>query len=262
MALELSDGQTALSHIVVDVETLGNIPYQHHMVQLAAVAFDLDTGKVHPRTFDRCLLPIPEVFGSSPETMRWWYSDAGRLAVLNSIKTRAENAQIVMQSFSQWVIEVCGKNKPTLWVNGSGFDWLFLEAYFKVCKVYNPLAFYNVREIKSYVAGASGAIDPRTLNEKPFRDKGLKHNALADCTYQLELLLDQHRKRKVYPYEKAEFVFNKRVWDYTHPATETLDQMSANQYKDMPSSDLVDLIAADFEAKKYEASNLDDDLPF
>ena len=177
-------------HIMVDIETLGTRPDKHHLIQLAAVAFDLETGDRNPDVFNRCLQPS-EFRVTEQSTLDWWKANKGRAAILRHIQANLEPIRPTLLDFVEWVRRVSPNEAPVFWGNSPGFDWFFLHGYFTDYGVISPFHYTRHREVKTHVQACT-LRDFKDV-EKPHRQ--YSHNAVFDCVYQIELVCMHHQHR-------------------------------------------------------------------
>lgn len=165
--------------VMIDLETTGTRPETTHIIQIAAVRFNLKTRDVDPNFFDRCLLPVPTRFWSE-DTRKWWSTMPD---TLNGIWGRMEPAQRVLEDFREWV----GHDVPTLWAKPSHFEFPFLSSYFNDLGVPMPFHFRNVNDQNSWIRGRfHPETAPNIEKELPF--VGVPHNALHDVLHQIKVV--------------------------------------------------------------------------
>ncbi len=159
-------------HLMVDIETMGNISYSS-IISIAAVEFDIDsgeTGKVFEINVDlqSC---IDAGLILNADTIMWWMkqSDEAR----NSFKNSVSLAK-ALQSFGDF----CNK-KYQIWGNSARFDLGILQNAYNKIQLDIPWDFRKERCVRTLVS-----FKPEIKNNFPY--KGVAHNAVADCLNQIE----------------------------------------------------------------------------
>lgn len=164
---------------MVDIETTGTSPGDSAIIQIAAVKFNLAERTVCPDVFDRCLLIAPKRYWDE-DTRQWW----GKMPnVLAGIQARMEDPKTVLQGF----IQFAERGDRTMWAKPTSFDHSFLSDYFKQFGLQIPYAYYNAKDLNTFIAGRYFPEAP-TRWEKLLPFQGDKHNALHDCFHQIEFL--------------------------------------------------------------------------
>lgn len=165
--------------IMVDIETTGLDFDKTHILQIAAVRFNLAEQTVSHEFFDRSLMPAPGRFWDE-QTRTWWLKD--KREILNTIMQRAENPRDVLQDLQKFA----GSN-AVFWSKPSHFDHSFLSSYFRQYELSNPFAFYTAQDLRSFV---NGLYFPKPAVDwtKKLDFKGPVHNALFDTLHQVSAL--------------------------------------------------------------------------
>lgn len=168
------------NHFMVDLETGGTDPSHAPILQIAAVAFDLEQAEVHPSFFDRCLNPPTNRFWSE-STREWWASQPPH--ILQEICSRVEPPDRVLTDFGRWVLQVSSGHTPIMWAKPIHFEWPFLQSYYEAFGLQNPFFYAHCRDLRSvlFALGCEGLI-----KEIPF--EGDEHNALHDVLHQVRVL--------------------------------------------------------------------------
>lgn len=180
--------------VMVDIETLGR-GKENPILQIGAIAFDIETGK-HLLSFQRyAKLSNSEVING--ETLAWWLkTDKELLAELVSKGTKGEEE--VMKDFLTWIeglpfwteSPTLSKKDIYLWGNGILFDNKIIQGK---CELYNleyPIHYRNDRDVRTLVelyqtktGGNYEAI------KKSFHDNYKEHDALEDCKSQIDMVV-------------------------------------------------------------------------
>lgn len=168
---------------MVDIETMGTRPDRNHIIEIAIVPFNHKTGAVSKRVFNRCLSPSP-YRQTDLDTIKWWNGDPERKAHLAHIHQRLDPIPDVLKALTEFVYNTPRESEAHFWGNTAGFDWLFLQGYFKDYAEVWPFNYWNQFELKSYMQGLTGL--PWEKVEKPTRQ--FAHSAVHDCLYQIGII--------------------------------------------------------------------------
>jgi DNA polymerase III alpha subunit (gram-positive type) len=169
-------------HIMIDLETSGLQPDHAHILQIAAVRFNLHERTVDPNVFDMCLFPSPNRFWEQ-DTADWWSQQ--KPEILTSIYARMKDPKTVLIAFRNWVLE--GGSDPILWAKPLSFEWPFIQSYFREYEVTNPFFFRNANDMNSWIR-ARHFPDLPPPYEKEIEFEGDAHNAIYDCFHQIKAL--------------------------------------------------------------------------
>jgi hypothetical protein len=174
---------------MVDIETTGTRPDLHAMFQLAAVAFDWNTGITGP-TFNM-KLNIPPGRHWDEGTRDWWSKNPTAFEMASS---NPQPPREVMLAFRDWVVATTGAlEKPRFWAKPSTFDYQFVSSYFHQYEIENPFHFRDVIDMQSFIRGMRhnpGA--PAFDREVEF--EGVAHNGVDDVYHQILVALTAKHK--------------------------------------------------------------------
>ena len=159
-----------------DLETTGTQPETTNIIQIAAVRFNLATGEIDPKFFNRCLGPTPTRFWDE-DTRRWWSTKPD---LLDSIYARMEPAAKVMQDFARW-----GEAGGTLWAKPISFEYPFLQSYCREFEVTMPFHFRFTMDQNTFIRARHFPDDPPRY-EKQIPFVGSEHDALDDVFHQIK----------------------------------------------------------------------------
>lgn len=176
---------------MIDIETTGTQPEHTNMIQLAAVRFNMKTGDVDPKFFDRCLIPLPTRFWDE-DTRKWWSSMPD---ILDGIWKRMQPATQVMQAFTQWATADNEAQTLHFWGKPTHFDYSFVASYYKELGVTNPFHFRMANDQNSFIRGRFFPEDPPPI-EKELEFMGDEHNALHDALHQVRVVLKAYEMTK------------------------------------------------------------------
>jgi DNA polymerase III alpha subunit (gram-positive type) len=179
----VADADRHFTDVMVDIETTGTDSSHSHMIQLAAVRFNIETKQIDTdEMFDRCLLPV----GSSrfwDESTRIWWSQQ-KAGVLDDILSRGEDPRTVLLAFTDFLARTRSPRPVRLWAKPISFEWPFLQSYMREYTVLMPIPYWNCMDLNSYINGR-GHLDRKAFwAEIPF--EGDQHNALFDVIHQIK----------------------------------------------------------------------------
>lgn len=160
---------------MLDLETMSS-QSNGVIVSIGAVRFDLNTGK-HKDTFyqnidiQSCLDIGLEVTGS---TIEWWLtqSEPARLQLLKNQINIVE----ALNLFSEFITR-----DDYIWGNSARFDCGLLQNAYNKSKQWIPWDFKKERCLRTLVSLKPSVKDTIVR-------KGISHNALDDCYYQIKYL--------------------------------------------------------------------------
>lgn len=165
------------SRIMVDLETLGNVPGSV-ICALGAVKFDTELG-VYASFYERISQASCVRLGLTmdADTVLWWMQQAEAARAELWAPGRWPLAD-VLTGFSMWAGEV-----SELWGCGASFDCALLAAAYRAAAVPPPWKFWQercFRTTKSWLRGAD-SLEPSRA--------GTHHHALDDAAHQARWLL-------------------------------------------------------------------------
>jgi len=162
---------------MLDLETMGK-GENAVITAICATAFDITTGKRDRIFYEKidiqsCLKLGMEVDGS---TIYWWLfqDEAARKELLYNTKT----IEVAIARLSEWMGYIA---EFQIWGNGASFDLPKLKNAFVKCGYNVPWNYYNERDMRTMVM-----LRPEVKERMPFM--GTKHNAKADCRFQIDVV--------------------------------------------------------------------------
>lgn len=166
-----------MSHIMLDLETMGNGP-QAAIIAIGAVAFDLSGIKDRFYTQVSLESSISAGLIADPSTIMWWMqqSDEARAAFKDNDKALALGGALVQ--FAEWLRAAGGEQ---VWGNGASFDNAILSNAYRATGSEQPWKFWNDRCYRTFKS---------LLNAVPMQRVGTHHNALHDAESQAQHLID------------------------------------------------------------------------
>lgn len=169
--------------IMVDIETTGIDPVHSHMIQLAAVRFNIETKEIDTgNMFDMSLMMMSAHRFWDEGTRAWWGRQ--KAGLLDSILDRGQDPLTVLHAFSNWVAATPSDRPVRLFAKPISFEWPFIQSYMREYGVEFPIAYWNCIDLNSYIYGRGHP------DRKKFWDKiefeGDAHNALHDVIHQIK----------------------------------------------------------------------------
>lgn len=166
-----------MSHIMLDLETMGNGP-QAAIIAIGAVAFDLSGIKDRFYTQVSLESSIGAGLIADSSTIVWWMlqSDEARAAFKDN--DRAPELSRALWQFTQWFRQVGGEQ---VWGNGASFDNAILSNAYRAVGSEQPWKFWNDRCYRTFKS---------LFNVVPMQRIGTHHNALHDAESQAQHLID------------------------------------------------------------------------
>ncbi len=170
---------------MIDLETTGLRPDRNAILQLAAMAFDMDTGEVFKPHFDRCMT-VPTWRHWCEDTRSWWLKQPQD--ILRGILSRGEDARLVMEEFVIWASKL---DSPLFfWAKNASFDYQFVASYLADFRLPNPFHYRDVRDMKSFAWARTFPEPVPTIDEIK---SAAAHNAVVDCLTQIDWLLKAYK---------------------------------------------------------------------
>lgn len=170
---------------MVDIETTGTNPDRHAAIQLAAVAFDWDNGRVGPSFAVNIEMPAWRSWDE--DTRNWWARQDP--AVFTAVTENPVHPFAAARLFVDWVRATSGAlQSPRMWAKPISFDFPFLASLLRDAELQNPFHFRDAVDMQSFIRGTR--FNPRAPafdREVPF--VGDAHNALDDVYHQIRVAL-------------------------------------------------------------------------
>jgi hypothetical protein len=179
--------------ITIDLETLStsNNPV---ILQLAAVAFNIETGVVYRKynmyiSLKSCLDVGLRI---DANTLEWWTRQDNNL--FQQVLSGKKQLKQTLNDFNKWLTSVTIENQSTkeqihLWGNGILADNTWLKSAYEACDMIYPIHFLNDRDIRTLLEIAAKRADISTNDiRNKIPQQGEKHNALNDALYASKLI--------------------------------------------------------------------------
>lgn len=176
--------------VMIDIETLGKTS-QAALIQLAAIIFDRNTGE-EIDTFKAEVDPTSSVeigMTLNVDTIMWWLQQS-KDAQKSITKQPRGSISEVMVNFSRWIKKHESNPKNVLVWSHATFDFPILENVYRLLKMEAPWYYRSARDLRTLVDLA----DINVYNE--YKRKGVAHDALDDCRFQIQYTVDALNKVK------------------------------------------------------------------
>jgi hypothetical protein len=164
-----------MPYVMVDIESDGPIPGDYSMIAFGAVIVD----DLLDRTFYAQLKPISES----------WVPEALAVSGFTREETLGfDDPHAAMKSFAAW-IEVHAPRRALFISDNNGFDWQFINWYFRHFTGQNPFGFSSTSLGSLY----KGLVRDTRKNFKHLRRTAHTHHPLDDAKGNAEALLEMRR---------------------------------------------------------------------
>jgi exodeoxyribonuclease VIII len=188
------------SHLMVDLETLGNRP-GCQLASIGAVWFDPMADAYGDELYIPVKMERVEKLHIDPDTVGWWMkqSDQARKVFQDSKAISHIEACLAFQEF---VEKGAGKN-TYFWSHGASFDYPILAAVFQALGFTMIPPYWQSRCTRT-VFDAAGLDAKREMDN--LRGRGTHHNALDDARVQAKLVTKAFQILYPKPVEQKEAV--------------------------------------------------------
>lgn len=181
--LQIAAEDRHFTDVMVDIETSGLDSSHSHVLQIAAVRFNIETKQIDTNEmFDRCLMPVSSTRFWDEGTRVFWSQQPPH--ILAGIQDRAEDPKAVLLAFTDFLKRTRSDKPVRLWAKPVSFDPVFIASYCKEYEVWMPIPYWNYVDLNSYINGR-GHWDRKAF-WRQIEFQGDKHNALHDCIYQIQ----------------------------------------------------------------------------
>lgn len=168
--------------VMVDVETTGLDPSHSHILQIAAVRFNLEEKTIDTSEFfNRCLNQTTPNRFWDPGTRDWWMGQ--KAEVFEDIMVRAEDPALVMAAFEDFALRTRSEVPIRFWAKPTSFDFPFIQSYCRQFDRHIVFHYRHAKDVNTYLY-AKGHTDIDAF-WKGIETGADKHNALNDCIYQI-----------------------------------------------------------------------------
>ena len=164
--------KSTYKHVMIDIETMGSKPYSA-IVSIAAVRFDLDTGKTGEEFY--VIVDLEDCvkcgLNMDPSTVLWWMKQSEEAK--KELYKKGIPLKEALTKLSKFI-----DKEDQIWGNSPRFDQALLENAYQKCDMTIPWKFWNERDVRTLVS-----FSPAVKVNHPVPADA--HNALADCHYQI-----------------------------------------------------------------------------
>lgn len=180
--------------VMIDIETTGRTP-GCAIIQIAAVPFNMNTGKVSTNTFKMSInldKQKQKGFNLDSNTIGWWVKENSKL--FTELSQSNNHYVDVGARFQQWFRTLENSRQIRVWGNSNRFDLGILEGWYQKSigqKQFEP--FWNTlleRDVRTLAM-----LDPQIKANTKFEET--KHNAIDDCKHQIKYCRAVVRKYKL-----------------------------------------------------------------
>jgi hypothetical protein len=167
-----------MNDLMLDLETFGVDP-GCIVIQIGACIFDKNTGQIGEKFSYNIDArdSKKQGFFDDMDTVLWWMRQSKEAQ--NSV---LDNAFTVKESLDAFVTFVSNKKIDRVWCH-KGFDFPLLAAYYKKMDMAFPLRHQTFRDLHTI-------LDFARMNIKNRNRKGIHHNGIDDCIFQVEYLVE------------------------------------------------------------------------
>lgn len=169
-----------LRDLMIDIETVSTSP-RAAVLTIGAQYFDPKSDEKGATFYAQISVIDALQHGDQDDsTMKWWSSSQVNPVARREAFSGVKSALEVADDFAAFA-KGC---KP--WGNGSVFDVIILENWFKVLRVPVPWKFWDIRDVRTVVDMAGG---------KPkIEFDGMQHIAIDDAMHEVELVQACYQK--------------------------------------------------------------------
>lgn len=171
------------SDVMIDLETLGTNK-QAVIASIGLVEFDLASGQKGRHFYEKvdiqsCIDLGMKVDG---DTIKWWLGQ-GDQARAELVKDARPLPQVLFK-MTHWMAKC--SNEVRVWANGPTFDLVILGNAFQAVNQSAPWDHRNERCVRTMLS-----LFPMVRDY--IHHRGIKHQPVADCNYQIEIVSECHR---------------------------------------------------------------------
>ena len=175
--------------IMVDIETSGN-ETSSTIFQVAAVSFDIKTGKVFSK-FNRIAdIEENDVLDVTGSTLKWWLKTNKELLAELLFKGEGSSEDL-LTDFHDWLNKQHdGNGEVYLWGNGILFDNKMIQHQLNEAGLDYPVFYRNDRDVRTIVdlASVKLGMTEKELKETYNDESLIAHDAFDDVLYQVRLV--------------------------------------------------------------------------
>ncbi len=175
--------------VMLDLETLGT-KVGAPIIQISAVAFDIETGEVF-NEYDR-KVDLGDSVSIDVDTLKWWLKTDGEL--LSNLLEDKDSSSLreALSDYWYFLARHSHKNDTELyvWSNGLGFDISMIDCQFDKHSLDKPYSFRNDSDMRTVVGMYCSKfnVSKEDLFSMFENETVKKHDALEDCKWQIKVL--------------------------------------------------------------------------
>jgi hypothetical protein len=174
-----------MKDIMLDLETMGT-SHDAAIIQIGACYFDRNTGEIGEEFLVNVDLKneMERGFLVDASTIGFWMiqSDEARYSVMDA--DNVAQSLTALQDFNDFA-----KGVKHVWSHAT-FDFVILMNHLKKLKITPSIHYRGARDIRTLV-------DLAKIDLKQFKRAGIHHNALDDCKFQIQYVVECFNKLKL-----------------------------------------------------------------
>jgi hypothetical protein len=175
--------------IALDLETL-SIKNNATILQIAAVAFDIKTGKTIREFKLELDWTTQQKTGSAIDapTFKFWLNQDNKL--IEEVFSGQIDIKLALENLTKWIRTVAPSYKDTyLWGNGIIADNTWIKNAYEVNDLVIPIFYRNHRDVRTLLEMTANHLNQTesTIMSK-VKNEGVAHNALDDARWCAKLI--------------------------------------------------------------------------
>ena len=170
--------------IVGDLETWGK-DGDTALIQIAAVAFDIDTGEYLSEFNELCDISKSKILVDG-STLKWWLNTDKEL-LTRLVNSGKDDEETVVRHFYDWIVALKSEYEVYFWGNGILFDNKIIQAKMAQYGLQYPIFYRNDRDLRTIVdiAESKFGVNVHEVCASPDQEK---HNAIDDVKHEIDVL--------------------------------------------------------------------------
>jgi hypothetical protein len=179
-----------MTHLMLDLETY-SAKSNAVIVQIGATAFDPQTGKIQSE-FKLNVDPqscVDAGLHLDTGTIDWWLKQSKEAQASITDDSDRKSISKALEMYSNWVKGVMPYRGARVWCHAT-FDFVILNNAFQATGIKPPYSHTAARDLRTIV-------DLAKVNYYNKPRKGTYHDALDDCKFQVEYLMDCFKNLKL-----------------------------------------------------------------
>jgi hypothetical protein len=187
--------------VMLDLETFGN-KHNPVLIQIAAVAFDLETGEIF-QEFNTLVSPqscVQAGLTCNGDTIEWWLKQDEKVVKKVFVEAITSDKALpeALKDFSAFVENLKKTQNARdvlIWGNGMLADNRWILAAFDACGLKAPWMYWHDQDVRTLVSIGRRLVGFDPKKEMPF--DGEPHNAIDDCKHQIKYCSAIFKKLKI-----------------------------------------------------------------